>query len=65
MKIKKSQELNGIQVPKPFSREIRVIFSSDVDEGCGCNLIRATIYPFKKVVFYDAVRYIIAIFPTR
>ncbi|HCU23266.1 MAG TPA: hypothetical protein DF698_10425 [Candidatus Atribacteria bacterium] len=48
MKIKKSQELNGIQVPKPFSREIRVIFSPDVDEGCGCNLIRATIYPFSK-----------------
>jgi mannose-6-phosphate isomerase-like protein (cupin superfamily) len=48
MKIKKSHELNGIQVSKPFSREVRVIFSPDVDEGCGCNLIRATIYPFSK-----------------
>ncbi|MDI9594623.1 MAG: AraC family ligand binding domain-containing protein [Atribacterota bacterium] len=48
MKIKKSQELNGIQVPKPFSRKVRVIFSPDVDVECGCNLIRATIFPFSK-----------------
>lgn len=48
MKIKKNHELSGVQIPKPFSREVCVIFSPDVDEGCECNLIRATIYPFSK-----------------
>ncbi|NLJ38607.1 MAG: hypothetical protein GX432_07585 [Candidatus Atribacteria bacterium] len=48
MKIKKNHELNGVQIPKPFNREVRIIFSPDIDEGCGCNLIQAIIYPFSK-----------------
>jgi len=45
MKIKKSHELKGVCIPKPFLREVRVVFSPDMDDGCGCNLISATIFP--------------------
>ena len=44
MKIKRVQEVEGVEVPKPFER-MRVVFAPDQDGVEDLNLISAVIYP--------------------
>ncbi|MGB4412989.1 MAG: AraC family ligand binding domain-containing protein [Atribacterales bacterium] len=45
MKIKRVQEVEGVEVPKPFERMVRVVFAPDQDGVEDLNLISAVIYP--------------------
>ncbi|BER93098.1 AraC family ligand binding domain-containing protein [Atrimonas thermophila] len=45
MKLKNIYEVEGVEVPEPFKRRVRVVFAPDQDRVRDLDLVTATIYP--------------------
>jgi len=45
MKLKNVYKIEGVEVPDPFKRRVRVVFAPDQDQIKELDLVAATIYP--------------------